>query len=180
MKNTSLATGIAVVIALAAGLFIFNNDLPMPAGTPSEFDRNNVKVVIEENTITLVNGVAQSQIDPNSASKVTTRYFGNEAYGDLNGDGREDVAFLVTQENGGSGLFYYVVVALQTSEGYKTTNAFYIGDRIAPQNTEIHTGELHINFAERRPGEPMTAEPSQGAVLVLKVTPEGVLEGLMK
>ena len=90
-------------------------------------------------------------------------------------------AFLVTQETGGSGIFYYAVVALKTANGYKTTNAFFIGDRIAPQTTEINTSakELYVNFAERKPGEPMTAQPSQGATLYLKVTPAGVLEGLM-
>jgi len=99
----------------------------------------------------------------------------------LNGDGLQDVAFLVSQETGGSGIFYYAVVALKTATGYKTTNAFFIGDRIAPQTTEINTSarELYVNFAERKVGEPMTAQPSQGATLYLKVTPAGVLEGLM-
>jgi len=126
--------------------------------------------------------VSQVPAAPGSASMVTTRYFGNEAVGDLNGDGLADTAFLVSQDSGGSGLFYYVVVALKTPTGYKTTNAFLIGDRIAPQTTEINRSahELYVNFAERKPGEPMTARPSQGATLALKVTPAGVLEGLMK
>ena len=130
----------------------------------------------------MANGVSEIPVAPGSASTVTTRYFGNEARGYLNGDGLEDVAFLITQDGGGSGLFYYVVVALKTQDGYKTTNAFLIGDRIAPQSTDINTSakELDVNFAERKAGEPMTTQPSVGATLVLKVTPEGVLEGLMK
>jgi hypothetical protein len=93
-----------------------------------------------------------------------------------------DTAFLVTQDRGGSGLFYFVVVALKTATGYTTTNAFLIGDRIAPQTTEINTSaqELYVNFAERNAGEPMTTKPSHGATLYLKVTADGVLEGLMK
>jgi len=92
------------------------------------------------------------------------------------------MAFIVTQSTGGSGLFYYAVVALNTPTGYKTTNAFFIGDRISPQSTEIHSDseELHINFAERKAGEPFTTPPSVGAVLLLKVTSSGMLEGLMK
>jgi len=39
---------------------------------------------------------------------------------------------------------------------------------------------LRVNFAERKPGEPMTARPSMGVTLYLKVTPEGVLTGLMQ
>ena len=39
--------------------------------------------------------------------------------------------------------------------------------------------ELHVNFLERTRGEPMTAPPSEPKVLLLKVTPNGILEGLM-
>ena len=146
------------------------------------FDGKNSTFIINGENVTLKNGASETEVAPGSASKIITRYFGNESYGDLNGDGLQDVAFLVTQETGGSGIFYYAVVALKTANGYKTTNAFFIGDRIAPQTTEINTSakELYVNFAERKPGEPMTAQPSQGATLYLKVTPAGVLEGLMK
>ena len=139
----------------------------------SAFDGKNSTFTIDGQPVTLVNGTDSTN---------TTKYFGNEAEGDLNGDGLEDVAFLITQSPGGSGTFYYVVVALQTADGYQTTNAFLIGDRIAPQSTEIQADakELHVNFAERKAGEPMTTQPSSGAVLLLKVTPAGVLEGLMK
>ena len=144
------------------------------------FDGRNSSFTIDEQKIILKNGLSEIKI-AGSASKIITRYFGNEAYGDLNGDGLQDEAFLITQETGGSGIFYYVVVALKTTAGYKTINAFFIGDRIAPQTTQINSSakELYVNFAERKPGEPMTAQPSQGATLYLKVTPAGVLEGLM-
>jgi hypothetical protein len=92
------------------------------------------------------------------------------------------LVFLITQSTGGTGTFYYAAVAYRTPTGYKLTNTFFVGDRIAPQSTEIKedSKEIHINFAERKKGEPMTAEPSVGVTLLLKVTPEGVLEGLMK
>ena len=117
----------------------------------------------------------------NSSASTTTRYLGSEAEGDLNGDGLEDLAFWVTQESGGSGTFYYVVVALKRAGGYTATNAFRIGDRIAPQSMEIRTEarELHVNFADRKRGEPMTTPPSEAKVLLLKVTSDGVLAGLM-
>ena len=150
--------------------------------TPIAFDGKNTSFNIEGNVVNLVNGVSEMSVAPGSASKVTTRYFGNETNGDLNGDGLDDVAFIVTQDGGGSGTFYYVVVALKNLDGYKNTNAFLIGDRIAPQTLEINTSakELHVNFVERKPGEPMSAKPSVGATLIPKVTPGGVLEGLMK
>jgi hypothetical protein len=138
--------------------------------------------MIDGKEVSLQNGISETEAAPGSASKIVTRYFGNEAEGDLTGDGKPDRAFLITQETGGSGLFYYAVVAVRTDFGYKNTNAFFIGDRIAPQSTYIpkNSRELQVNYAERRKGEPMTAQPSQGAVVLLKVTPAGVLEGLMK
>ena len=146
------------------------------------FDPTNATYIIDGQSVALIDGVSEVSSAPGSATKTTTRYFGNEAYGDVDGDDDNDAAFLITQDSGGTGLFYYVVVALRTPTGYKLTNTFLVGDRISPQSTEIKedSKELHVNFAERKKGEPMTAEPSVGATLLLKVTPEGVLEGLMK
>jgi hypothetical protein len=190
MNTTKVVSLLLVAILLGAGLFFYVRDYAkapvVPVQTPPQgqtiFDGKNSTFTIDGAAVTLINGLSQMAAAPGSASMVTTRYFGNEATGDLNGDGLADAAFLVTQDTGGSGLFYYVVVALGTPGGYKTTNAFLIGDRIAPQITEIHADskELYVNYAERNPGEPMTTQPSVGATLYLKVTPEGVLTGLMQ
>ncbi len=146
------------------------------------FNGRDAVFTIDGTEIQLVKGVSEMPSAPGSASKVVTRYFGNEAVGDLTGDGQSDSAFLITQETGGSGTFFYVVVAMKQGDTYKTTNAFLIGDRIAPQSLFIpqNAQELQVNYAERRPGEAMSVAPSQGATLLLKVTPEGVLEGLMQ
>ncbi len=146
------------------------------------FDGRNTAFTIDGTTVVLRDGVSETASAPGSASNVVTRYFGNEAVGDLTGDGQPDRAFLFTQETGGSGTFFYAVVALKQGDTYITTNAFLIGDRIAPQSLVIpqNAQELQVNYAERRPGEAMTVAPSQGATLLLKVTPEGILEGLMQ
>ncbi|MFA5877158.1 MAG: hypothetical protein WC880_02215 [Candidatus Paceibacterota bacterium] len=185
MNKKTLISFIVVIAVVVVGVFFLtrNTDVvpTLPSEDPTVFDGKNTHFTIEGNEVVLVQGISEVSVQ-GSASKTTTRYFGNEAKGDLNGDSLEDVAFLITEDLGGSGLFYYAVVALKNPTGYKTTNAFLVGDRIAPQSTEIHTDskELHVNFAERKVGEPMTAQPSVGAVLLLKVTSEGVLEGLMK
>lgn len=180
MKYTLI--GLVLVVA-GIGFFYFTQNKSETAVVPSiSFDAKSANFVIDGEVVALSGGIAERPAAPGSASKEIVRYFGNEATGDLNGDGLEDVAFLVSKNSGGSGLFYYVVVALKTASGFKTTNAFLIGDRIAPQSTEIHSDskELRVNFAQRKAGEPMAAQPTQGAVLLLKVTPDGALEGLMK
>jgi len=102
-------------------------------------------------------------------------YFGNEAEGDLNGDSQPDKAFLLTQSPGGSGTFFYVQAALKTVDGYRATNVILLGDRIAPQTTEIRDGRLLVNYADRNPGEPMTASPSLGVTKYLKIGADGKL-----
>lgn len=189
MKNRFFIYAIIIFIlaAVSGAYYFFSEKTFAPATptiliTPTIFDEKNSSFVINGTKVTLDNGVSVVDSTPGSASKTITRFFGNDAIGNLTGNGQNDIAFLVTQDTGGSGLFYYVVVAYKTSAGYKTTNAFLIGDRIAPQTTEINSSarELYVNYATRKNGEPMTTQPSQGVTLYLKVTPDGVLEGLMK
>ena len=104
-----------------------------------------------------------------AADGTVTRYFGNEARADINQDGREDVVFLLTQDGGGSGTFYYVAAALGGARGVVGTNAVFIGDRIAPQSTEARGGEIVVNYADRYPWERFTDAPTVGKSKVLSV-----------
>ena len=185
MNNKNILLLAAVILVIAGYLVIKSSDVreKVPVEVvPSEvsFDPRNASYIIDGLSITLVDGVSEVEAAPGSASKIVTRYFGNEAVGDLNGDGRDDTVYLLSHSTGGSGLFYYAVAVLNKVDGYKVTNTFFVGDRISPQSTNIISSEIHVNFAERKPGEPMTVDPSQGAVLLLKVTSEDVLNGLMQ
>jgi hypothetical protein len=124
---------------------------------------------IEGESVTLTNGISRVSAGLDSSAFTTTTYFGNEATGDLNGDGLPDVAFILTQNDGGSGTFYYAVVALKTKSGYQGTNGVLLGDRIAPQTTEIQNGQLVVTYADRKPGEPMSTKPSVGVSKYLKL-----------
>lgn len=107
--------------------------------------------------------------DNNGTSKITTKYFGNEVKADFDLDGNDDVAFLITQDGGGSGTFYYLAVALGDKNGYVGKNAIFLGDRISPQTTEFRDGEIIVNFADRRIDEPMTSNPSIGVSKYFKI-----------
>lgn len=140
---------------------------------------------IDGAAVTLVNGVAETAVAPGSASKIITRYFGNELATDLDGDGREDVVFILTQETGGSGVFYYAVAALNTPEGWLGSDGFFLGDRIAPQTTEVSRNPRHkfvvvVNYADRAPGESMTARPSLGKSAYLKLDTERMQWGIVE
>ena len=139
-------------------------------------DYKNATYLIEGSFITLTDGIFEMEAAPGSATKITTRYFGNEAIGDLNKDGKNDIAFLLTQSTGGSGTFFYLVAALQTTSGVEGTNAIFLGDRIAPQNTTIQNGIITVNYADRNPGEPFTTQPSLGVSKYLKVNDSVLIE----
>lgn len=136
-------------------------------------DYKNGTYLIDDRRVTLKDGAAESGI---SSSKTITRYFGNEAFGDLNGDGKSDVAFLLTQETGGTGVFYYVVAALSGDQGYHGLNSIFLGDRIAPQTTEIRGGGIIVNYADRKKDEPMTTQPSVGMSKYIQVKDNNLVE----
>ena len=134
--------------------------------------------------VELRDGVAERETVPGSASKTTVRYYGNELKVDLNSDGREDIVFIVTEDTGGSGLFYYAVTALRTDEGYIGSDGYLLGDRIVPQGIELsknprHVGVVVVNYADRKPGEPMTAQPSVGKSAYIKIDPKAMQWGIV-
>jgi hypothetical protein len=158
---------ILVVFGVLYGLYVFgtrNASVTLTESLEIESERTYRDVT----NYTLTDGVAEAQTALGGESMTTIRYFGNELFHDVDGDGEEDVVFLVTQETGGSGTFFYAVGALKRGEEYVGTHAVYLGDRIAPQSTTAGEGrQVVVNFAERAPGEPMTASPSIGTSMYL-------------
>ncbi|MBI2109211.1 MAG: hypothetical protein HYT93_03495 [Parcubacteria group bacterium] len=174
MKNIFI--WIVVVLAvLIGGFYVLNSYIyneKQGDGLPQDF--KEVTFTISGEPVTLKDGVAEAYTALGGDSKTIVRYFGNEVTHDIDGDGAEDVVFLITQETGGSGTFFYAVGALKREEGgYIGSRAVYLGDRIAPQTTERGEGRIVIvNYADRAPGEPMTARPSVGKSLYLLLDPK--------
>lgn len=181
-KTLLLLAGVAVLLAIiiaVAGMYKFNylaskSGYDVDGNKVASVDPKNATYNIDGELITLVDGFAEKEAAPESASKITTRYFGNEVMIDLNEDGREDTVFLLSQETGGSGNFFYVVAALNTEEGWVGSRAFLLGDRIAPQTTEIshnpnHHNVIVVNYVDREAGQAMTEDPTIGQSVWLKL-----------
>lgn len=164
------------VLAIAGFFYLNQHSSPEIVKNEPQGDYKNISYVIEGETIPLHDGTYEAQAAPGSVEKVDTEYFGNETKGDFNNDGREDVAFVLTQSGGGTGSFFYVVAALKTADGYQGTNAIFLGDRIAPQTTEFRGGQIIVNYADRKPGEPLSADPSVGVSKYLKVSADKLVE----
>lgn len=169
-----------VLLIIFVGWYV-SKDLPASEEETQSITNNqpgprDATYLIDNRSVTLVDGYSKESLAPDSAATITTKYFGNEVETDLNNDGREDVVFLITEETGGSGTFYYVVAALNTETGWIGSQAVLLGDRIAPQTTEVsqnprHQNVIVVNYADRLPGETMTTAPSQGKSLYLKLDP---------
>ncbi len=170
------AIGFLVVVAVVSVYFLITQQ-PEKEEVTAVTDYKNAAYLIEGELIQLTEGYSEVETVPGSASKTFTRYFGNELETDLDGDGDHDVAFLITQETGGSGTFYYAVAAVATEQGYIGSDGYLLGDRVAPQSTDVSSNPRHknvvvFNYADRAPNEPMTTQPSVGTSVYLKLVPE--------
>lgn len=177
MKTSTVVGAIVAVIVAGGAWYWVSQKQSAPVAQTQTAEYKNIAYTIEGQPVTLVNGRAETAPVPDStgssqagsAAKTVTQYFGNEATGDLNGDGVLDVAFLLTQDTGGSGTFYYAVAAFKTADGYQGTNAVLLGDRIAPQSTEFRDGMIIVNYADRKSGESFVTPPSVGISKYFKI-----------
>lgn len=122
----------------------------------------NATYIVDDQPITLEDGVSTIEISPDSTAQVVTKYFGNEVSADFDANGTQDTAFIMVQETGGSAVFFYLAVALRDGNEFKGLNTVYLGDRIAPQTTEYINGKILVNYADREEGDPFTEEPTVG------------------
>lgn len=185
MKITMWAGAGAVVLVLIGGFFAFNSYIYNEKQAKGAADYRDAAFMIEGTLVQLENGIAESATTPGGALSIVTRYFGNEIRTELDGDGREDVAFILTQETGDGSTKFYAVAALNTTQGYFGSDGYLLGDRIAPQSTNLSQNPRHrhvvvFNYADRAPGEPITAQPSVGKSVYLKLDPAFIQWGIVE
>lgn len=158
------STQVWIIILLLGGIGIF----AFPYFSKSDDGYKNTAYLIGGTLVTLTNGYSES-VDDVAGFKTVTKYFGNEARGDLNNDGLEDVAFVVIQTSGGTGTFYYVVAALKTPNGYQGMNGVLLGDRVSPKSISISQNQIQAEFLVRADDAPMVAEPTLEVVRYLQI-----------
>lgn len=159
-KRLFLWLVIAAVAALALLLFVMRPLMDRQEGQPDSVALRNLTVSIDDQSFDLKDGVAELPAAPGSAARNTLRMVGDPVSGDVNGDGRPDAALLLRNDAGGSGTFYYAVLAVNDGGSYHATNAVALGDRIAPESVNLVDGRFVYRFLERKPGEPLSAEPT--------------------
>ena len=127
-------------------------------------DPSNATFTIERDTVTLVNGRAEREAAPGSATKITTTLADQRATGDADGDGRPDTVVVLVYQPGGSGTFYYVAALLNGTGGVTATPAVLLGDRIKVTGVKFDGRAIQVDLLDRTSGQAMTTPPSVAAV----------------
>lgn len=173
-KKILIIVGLILLIILSIGIYKFNfTNKDIYLENNQQINTYDATYIINGEKITLKNGISEIAI-PDSSSKIITKFWGNAIEHDLDEDGTLDNIFIVTQETGGSGIFYYVVAKLNTKDGVKGSDAVLLGDRIAPQTISMdeNKGRINVivlNYADRKENESFAVAPSIGKSIWLKL-----------
>ena len=108
---------------------------------------------------TFVNGVFEKELFPSSVEKMVIKYLGYDLKGDFNADGLEDIAFIATENDGGSKSFYSLFAFLSSPQGFVGSNDIFLGDRIKLQSIEFVDDKLIVNYFEHEPNQALVDEP---------------------
>ncbi len=159
--NKTIISIVGLIILVGLGLLLFSGkNVNAPAASTTEL--NSISVKISGEVFDLANGKSEKEYPAGGTTKNKLSFFGNPVIGDLDNDGDKDAAILLQHEPGGSGVFYYAVLAINSNGSYRATETMFLGDRIAPQTVEIRDGRAVYNFAERKAGESFSVPPSMG------------------
>jgi hypothetical protein len=156
---------------LALLLFVMRPAMSHQAAQVDSAAVRNLTVTIDKQNFTLKDGVAEQPAAPGSAATNTLRVVGDPVSGDVSGDGRPDAALLLANDPGGSGTFYFAVVAVNDGSSFHATNALPLGDRIKPRDVSFDNGVFSYRFLERQPGESMAADPRLPKTVTVRLDP---------
>ena len=106
--------GVLVGAVAIAGFLRFNftNGGDVVSDRKSSPEISDLTIAIDTQEFDMSDGVAVIPPSQGSATANTLRLIGVPVMGDSDGDGNPDAALLVQHDPGGSGTFYYAVVAI--------------------------------------------------------------------
>lgn len=77
-----------------------------------------------------------------------------QAFGDLNGDGRDDAAVLLVENSGGSGVFVYLAAVLDEQGFPNNVATTLLGDRSQVLGLNIENGQIVVEYLTQGPDDP--------------------------
>lgn len=109
--------------------------------------KNGTSIQSKQNQLNIVSEV--SYVKP--ARDNSTQYFNkDEAWGDLNGDNKNDIAFVIPREDKTRGNLYYFTAALTLDDGSRSgSNLIFLGDNMEPKKISIEEGRVVVEYVNR-------------------------------
>ncbi|MDQ3089783.1 MAG: hypothetical protein M3Q24_01340 [bacterium] len=165
---------LGVIAALVAGYVIYNKNPEITTSnkepeikidnTTKRPDLSNATFTFDNERVTLKNGEDNSPLSDNPNISQTTTLTDKVAYGDLNGDQKEDAVALLVQSGAGTGIFVYIGAYVSGSVRYSGSNTIFVGDRIIPQSIDIDKNIITVNYLDREEDEPLAATPTKSVI----------------
>lgn len=158
---------LVIAVATVIGIYQWQSDPAEPEADPTtttvgaafQPDPSGATFSFDGEAVALVDGKGEST-DAFLGLVSTTELLDERAFGDLNGDSKDDVLVLLSQSGGGSGTFVYAAAFVSGPVGYKGSNAVFLGDRIEPTSISLSNGVATVTYLDRKEDEPFTAEPT--------------------
>jgi heat shock protein HslJ len=167
--NKTIALVVFLIALILGGLYVIFGNTDADDATSGPL---NTTYLINEEPFALINGSVEKEAVPGSATKNKVSVFGEPALGDIDGDGDDDAVVILVNDSGGSGRFYYAVIAANINGEYKGTDAILLGDRISPQSFYVQDRRAVVNYVVRAPSEDFSVQPSIGKSLHLQFEAE--------
>lgn len=131
---------------------------------------------VESGEVTLTDGVyhvepAAGEVGPRVHVELVEEW---NTYGDLNGDGVDDAAVILSSNTGGSGVFFDVAAVLnQGGEPQHVASAF-LGDRVVINSLAITDGTIVVDMIQQAADDPLCC-PSQRTVRTYALDDSGLV-----
>ena len=103
-------------------------------------------------TFTLVNGSFSSTTATGTYTAEMVKIY---ALGDLNGDGVEDAAIILAENDGGTGVFETVIAVFDEGGSPVQASELLLGDRVQIDSMNISSNVIHLGVHVQGPNDPM-------------------------
>lgn len=167
-----------ILLVVIAYILIFGSPTPsdiledtLVIQTPTvPMDPKSGTFIIEKQRIQLNDGISALPAMKGVSTMIKTYTTDIQAIGKVDPNNMDDLAVVLRQEPGGSGIFYYFAVMLDAQNAYLTTNSVLLGDRIKVESLSITPDRIiEAKILDRNPGEPFSTAPSVEKILRFKV-----------
>lgn len=114
---------------------------------PSEWPKDGVAQVVD--------GVYREKYMPDSATEMVISLADIHTFGDLNGDGVDDVLVILISYPGGSGTFFHLAAVLNQDGTTNPVATAFLGDRTIIRSMAIESGQIVLEMITHGPDDPM-------------------------